>query len=168
MPVVIRYCHPMQPHNTILHLNSADETCHLAQALAPLLSPGDALLLSGGIGAGKTHFARCLILASLEVPEDVPSPTYTLIQTYPGQRGEIWHADLYRLNDAQEIDELGLIEAFTAAICLVEWPDRLGNQTPATALHLSFEDTHGDDTRELTLRWSDPVWTDRLKEVLHG
>jgi tRNA threonylcarbamoyladenosine biosynthesis protein TsaE len=152
----------------ILHLNSPDETCHLAQALAPMLLPGDVLLLSGGIGAGKTHFARCLILASLDVPEDVPSPTYTLVQTYPGQRGEIWHADLYRLSTAHEVDELGLRDAFTTAICLVEWPDRLEGQTPANALHLGFDDTQGDDTRTLTLTWTDPAWANRLKEVRGG
>lgn len=165
MPPLIRYCPPMQH---ILHLNSPDETCHLAQAIAPMLRPGDVLLLSGGIGAGKTHFARCLILASLDTPEDVPSPTYTLVQTYPGQRAEIWHADLYRLSTAHEVDELGLSDAFTTAICLVEWPDRLGDQTPENALHLGFDDTQGDDTRTLTLTWSGPVWATRLKEVLNG
>ncbi len=158
----------MQPHNTTLHLNSADETCQLAQAFAPVLRPGDVLLLSGGIGAGKTHFARCLILACLELPEDVPSPTYTLVQTYPGQWGEIWHADLYRLNDAHEIDELGLFAAFTSAICLVEWPDRLGAQAPAAALQLHFVDEAGNDTRRLTLSWACPAWADRLKVVLNA
>ncbi len=165
MPVVIRYCPPMQH---ILHLNSPDETCHLAQAFAPVLRPGDVLLLSGGIGAGKTHFARCLILASLDTPEDVPSPTYTLVQTYPGRWAEIWHADLYRLSTTTEVDELGLSDAFTTAICLVEWPDRLGGQTPANALHLGFEDGSGDETRTLTLTWNDPLWETRLKEVLNG
>jgi tRNA threonylcarbamoyladenosine biosynthesis protein TsaE len=158
----------MQQHRTFLHLNSPDETCQLAQALAPKLRPGDVLLLTGGIGAGKTHFARCLILASLEQPQDVPSPTYTLVQTYPGKSAEIWHADLYRLSDASEVDELGLTAAFTSAICLVEWPDRLGSQTPANALHLCFEDGQGDDTRILTLTWSDPAWDAKLKEVLHA
>ena len=157
----------MLQQTATLHLNSPDETCHLAETLAPLLRPGDVLLLTGSIGAGKTHFARCLILASLDVPEDVPSPTYTLVQTYPGQQAEIWHADLYRLSDAHEIDELGLTEAFTTAICLIEWPDRLGGQTPANALHLSFDDAQGDDTRVLTLTWSDLVWRDKLNEVLN-
>ena len=168
MPVAIRYCAAMQHHTASLHLNSPDETCHLAQALAPVLRPGDVLLLSGGIGAGKTHFARCLILASLEVPEDVPSPTYTLVQTYVGQTAEIWHADLYRLSNATEVDELGLIEAFTTAICLVEWPDRLGDQVPENALCLGFEDGPDDDTRKLTLTWTDPIWETRLKEVLNA
>ena len=165
---VIHYCCPMQNTGTTLHLNSPDETCQLARRFAHVLGPGDVLLLSGGIGAGKTHFARCLILASLDVPEDVPSPTYTLIQTYPGQQAEIWHADLYRLTDVNEVDELGLIQAFTTAICLVEWPDRLGDQTPANALHLSFEDTAQNDTRSLALNWSDPAWADRLKGVLNA
>ncbi len=168
MPLPIRYCAAMQHHTASLYLNSPDETCHLAQALAPVLRPGDVLLLSGGIGAGKTHFARCLILASLEAPEDVPSPTYTLVQTYAGQRAEIWHVDLYRLSTTTEVDELGLADAFATAICLVEWPDRLGDQMPANALHLCFEDGKGDDTRIVTLTWSDPAWDVTLKEVLNA
>ena len=69
----------------------------LAAALARRLVPGDTVLLEGDVGAGKTHFARGVILALLDVPEDIPSPTYTLVQTYDGRTGEIWHADLYRL-----------------------------------------------------------------------
>lgn len=149
-----------------LHLADPDQTCALAQALAPRLDPGDVLLLSGQIGAGKSHFARCLILASLETPEDVPSPTYTLVQSYPGRRGEIWHADLYRLTDISEIEELGLIDAFSSAICLVEWPDRLGDLAPDTALRLQLEAPAPDDTRVLSLSWSDPAWDTKLKGIL--
>jgi tRNA threonylcarbamoyladenosine biosynthesis protein TsaE len=149
-----------------LHLADPDQTCALARALAPRLDPGDVLLLSGQIGAGKSHFARCLILASLDTPEDVPSPTYTLVQSYPGRRGEIWHADLYRLTDISEIEELGLIDAFSDAICLVEWPDRLGDLAPGSALYLQLEAPAPDDTRVLSLSWSDPSWDQKLKGVL--
>lgn len=145
-----------------LELSSPDATCRIAQALAPRLRPGDVILLSGGIGAGKTHFARCLIQAALSVPEDVPSPTYTLVQTYPGRWADIWHADLYRLSGPAEIDELGLLEAFSAALCLVEWPDRLGDLAPADALAAHFADPHHDMRRSLTLAWSDPKWEGRL------
>lgn len=148
-----------------LPLSSPAETCALAERLAPRLGPGDVLLLSGGVGAGKTHFARCLIQSLLPVPEDVPSPTYTLVQTYPGPATEIWHADLYRLTDPAEIVELGLTEAFESAIALVEWPDRLGTLTPENALSLELGPGAGDKARLLTLRWSDPRWTDRLKGI---
>lgn len=148
-----------------LSLSSPAETCALARRLAPRLRPGDVLLLSGGVGAGKTHFARCLIQSLLPRPEDVPSPTYTLVQTYPGPVAEIWHADLYRLGDPAEIVELGLSEAFETAIVLVEWPDRLGALTPPDALSLELGPGAGDEARLLTLRWSDTRWTDRLKGI---
>ena len=151
-------------------LASPDATCALAHALAPRLRPGDTLLLSGGVGAGKTHFARCLIQALLLSPEDVPSPTYTLVQTYQGQGAEIWHADLYRLGDAMDLIELGLTEAFAEAICLIEWPDRLGDMSPPGALWLEFEplpNPGAEDHRLLRIAWQDDSWAQRLKEVLN-
>lgn len=155
----------MPEHARHLRLNSPDTTCGLARALAPGLGAGDVLLLSGPVGAGKTHFARCLIRALTTPDEDVPSPTYTLVQTYPGSGADIWHADLYRLADPAEIIELGLTEAFEDAIALVEWPDRLGDLAPETALHLDFSHGTGAETRHLTLHWSDPRWTRKIKTL---
>ncbi len=148
-------------------LQTPDETCDLARSLGPLLVPGDTVLLSGDVGAGKTHFARCLILSLLETPEDVPSPTYTLVQSYETPTAEIWHADLYRLTDICEVDELGLTQAFAEAICLVEWPDRLGKDVPDAALSLSLEAPSGDDRRVATLDWKDPRWDDKMRKVLN-
>ncbi|MEO3417116.1 tRNA (adenosine(37)-N6)-threonylcarbamoyltransferase complex ATPase subunit type 1 TsaE [Roseovarius sp. CAU 1744] len=150
-----------------LQLNSPDDTCALAQSLARVLGQGDTVLLSGDVGAGKTHFARCLILSLLEVPEDVPSPTYTLVQTYDGPTGDIWHADLYRLSDISEIDELGLTQAFVDAICLVEWPDRLGQYAPESALSLSLDVPSGDDRRTVRLEWDDARWDAKLRKALN-
>ena len=99
----------------------------LAARLAERLRPGDTLWLEGDLGAGKTHLARAIIRACLGAEgegQEIPSPTYTLVQTYDTPQGEIWHADLYRLSDPQEIVELGLTEALDTAICLVEWPGR--------------------------------------------
>jgi tRNA threonylcarbamoyladenosine biosynthesis protein TsaE len=148
-------------------LSSPDATCAFAQAMAPLLHAGDVLLLSGGVGVGKTHFARCLIQALLPAPEDVPSPTYTLVQTYPGKTAEIWHADLYRLSDPFEVIELGLTEAFFDAICLIEWPDRLADMAPDNALCLTFDPGEEDDQRLLRLSWSDANWSERVKGLCH-
>ena len=146
-----------------LDLPSPDATCAFAQRLAVRLNPGDVLLLSGEIGAGKTHFARCLIQSLLAAPEDVPSPTFTLVQVYETPTCEIWHADLYRLSSPDECVELGLAEAFETAICLVEWPDRLDDLTPPNALHLVFSDTAKDDSRVVSLDWSAPRWAPLLE-----
>lgn len=98
-------------------------------------------MLSGPVGAGKTHFARSIIQAMMARDgdvEDVPSPTFTLVQVYETSVGEVWHTDLYRLSHVDEITELGLEDAFDTAITLVEWPDRLGGVRPARNLDLTF------------------------------
>ena len=146
-------------------LSTPEETASLAARFGAALRPGDVLLLSGSIGAGKTHFARALIKSLLLVEEDVPSPTFTLVQVYDSTRGEIWHADLYRLSTADEAIELGLTEAFESAICLIEWADRLGTLAPPNALHLAFATTEEDDARTLTLTPGDG-WAPRLSELL--
>ena len=147
-----------------LTLADADATCDLAHRLAPRLKPGDTILLDGPIGAGKTHFARCMIQHLLDTPEDIPSPTFTLVQTYDSASGEVWHADLYRLGDPSEVIELGLADAFEAAICLVEWPDRLGPLAPSSALHLSLQPEGTGDLRTAHLTGN----TTRWQELLDG
>ncbi|WP_319825173.1 tRNA (adenosine(37)-N6)-threonylcarbamoyltransferase complex ATPase subunit type 1 TsaE [Thalassovita sp.] len=137
------------------------ETTAFAVALGQRLHAGDVILLEGDIGAGKTHFARGMIQSLLSEPEDVPSPTFTLVQVYDGPECEIWHADLYRLTDPNEAIELGLEEAFQSAICLVEWPERLATLVPADALTLSFA-VQPDDTRIMTAKGTSK-WERRLR-----
>ncbi len=120
-----------------LHLSDEQSTTRLAQRLAPLLVVGDTVLLDGPIGAGKTHFCRSLIQTRLGQAEDVPSPTFTLVQTYQADVA-IWHADLYRLTHPDEAQELGLEDAYVTAICLVEWPDRLGQHLPSDPIRISL------------------------------
>ncbi len=125
-----------------LSLPDADATAALAVALAPVLRPGDTLLLQGQLGAGKSHFARALIRALLGPGgerAEVPSPSFTLVQTYDTPRGEVWHADLYRLSDPQEMWELGLDMAMDEAICLIEWPDRIAPDWPGGAVCLRLD-----------------------------
>lgn len=153
---------------TTLHLTSSSpgDTADLARTIAPRLNRGDCILLSGHIGGGKTHFARSLIQSQLEQPEDVPSPTFTLVQTYPTPRFEIWHCDLYRLSHPDELFELGLTDAFENALCLIEWPDRLGDLAPPTALSLEFQASDTEGQRQITARYSDPRW-DFLRGIAH-
>ena len=143
-----------------LDLPDADATEGFGIAMARLLRAGDVLLLEGPIGAGKTHFARALIRARLGPSEDVPSPTFTLVQVY-GADPEIWHADLYRLTHPDEAIELGLEEAFETAICLIEWPERLGDLAPEKALFLQFSLVEAGASRRVHLRGA-ADWAPRL------
>lgn len=145
------------PPAVSLTLPHPEATERLARRLAPLLGPGDLVALSGGLGAGKSLFARALIgarLAALGRQEDVPSPSFTLVQTYDLGAVELWHADLYRLSGPDDLIELGLDAALPGAIALVEWPDRLGSLTPPRrlALELHFDaDPGADHVRHLTV-----------------
>jgi tRNA threonylcarbamoyladenosine biosynthesis protein TsaE len=155
----------------ILSLTAPDPetTAKLAARLGACLGAGDVVLLRGPVGAGKSHFARALIqsrLAALGRMEDVPSPTFTLVQTYDLDGVELWHADLYRLSNPRECDELGLIAAFDDAICLIEWPDRLGRLAPADALDLTLAPDL-QDGRVLTFAAQDPRWTPHLQALVN-
>lgn len=127
----------------------------VAARLAALLRLGDIVALSGDLGAGKTTFARG-VLRGLGWAGEVPSPTFTLVQPYD-TTPEVWHVDLYRLNDAVEADALGLFE--TDAALLIEWPERLGARLPPEALRLQLAGA-GGATRTLT--WEVPrAWEGR-------
>jgi tRNA threonylcarbamoyladenosine biosynthesis protein TsaE len=147
-------------------LSSPEQTAAFAARLGACLTAGDTVLLEGSIGAGKTHFARSLIQSRLPLPEDVPSPTFTLVQTYEADGVEIWHSDLYRLTSPDEVIELGLVDAFETAICLVEWPDRLGDLAPRDALTMRFAQGDSEDKRDISLTWEDGKWSSRLNGVL--
>lgn len=144
------------------HLTDEAATAAFATRMAPLLTVADTLLLEGDIGAGKSAFARALIRARLGRMEDVPSPTFTLVQTYEATDGDIWHCDLYRLTHPDEALELGLEEAFETAICLIEWPDRLGDAAPANALHLAF--SAAKDGHHVVVSGPD-AWAERLRDL---
>ena len=148
-----------------LILNGPLETKALALKIRENLQNGDIVLLKGEIGAGKSHFARSLIQAAMDKVEDVPSPTFTLVQTYDTLVGSIWHADLYRLSDQSEVFELGLIDAFGNDIVLIEWPDRLGYLEPQDALTIELVILE-NDKREVIFSTSSCVWEARLEKTL--
>lgn len=153
----------MANSNLKIHLADAEATANLASILAQNVQSGDTVLLLGEVGAGKTHFARSFIKSLLTVDEDVPSPTFTLVQTYDTVIGEVWHSDLYRLSAEQEIEELGLFDAMIEAVCLIEWPDRLGSYTPTDALHIELTPSSTLDSRVLIAQWDDPKWDAKTK-----
>jgi len=157
----------MAHRHAALTFNSEDETARFAAKLGAILRPGDTVLLDGDIGAGKTFLARSLIQSLQDNPEDVPSPTFTLIQTYETSAGEVWHSDLYRIGTTDELEELGLFDAFETAICLVEWPDRLGDQTPTDALKIQMTaDPQTVDQRHITIEGPKTKWGDRISNLL--
>jgi len=123
----------------VLDLPDPEATEALGRKLSLRARAGDVILLEGPIGAGKSCLARAFIRARLGEAEEVPSPTFTLVQVYEADGAEIWHADLYRLTHPDEVWELGLDDAFTSAISLVEWPDRLGAHVPPDALRIGLD-----------------------------
>jgi tRNA threonylcarbamoyladenosine biosynthesis protein TsaE len=134
------------------------DTAALGGQIAAVLRPGDVIALSGDLGAGKTSLARAII-AALGWAGDVPSPTYTLVQSYdpPDVRVPVWHIDLYRIEQPDDADALGLFE--TDAALLIEWPERLGARLPPEALKLHLSGS-GDAPRRLT--WEPaPSWEGR-------
>jgi tRNA threonylcarbamoyl adenosine modification protein YjeE len=152
-----------------VELDSLEATEAVGRALAPRLGRGDVVTLAGPLGAGKTALARALIgarLAALGRPEEVPSPSFTLVQTYDLGALDLWHVDLYRLGDPSELAELGLEDAFAAAIVLVEWPERLGPLRPERALDAAMSlHPQRDEGRTLRLTARGPGW-DWLAEAL--
>jgi len=145
-----------------LTLALADEaaTETLGRRLASFARPGDVIALEGPLGAGKTTLARAFIRHLTSPTEDVPSPTFTLVQTYRGTSGTIWHFDLFRLSRPDEALELGIEDALADGIVLIEWPERLGNALPARRLGLRIEPGAEDDSRRAVLVGA--AWDARL------
>jgi tRNA threonylcarbamoyladenosine biosynthesis protein TsaE len=140
----------------------------LARALAGMAGPGDVIALAGDLGVGKTSFARAFINA-LPAPwgtagggegdeEEVPSPTFTLVQVYERAPAPVWHVDLYRIEQPEEAEELGLEDAFASAITLIEWPERLGGRLPADRLDLRLSYGDAPDARRAVLQAHGGWW----------
>ncbi len=155
------------PLTLVLDLPDEAATAALAAHLAARAQRGDILALQGPLGSGKTSFARAFIQAFTGANE-VPSPTFTLVETYaaPG-KPPVWHVDLYRLNTPEEALELGIEEAFTDAVSLIEWPERLGDWLPREALRLSLDDGPSANARRARLVVP-ASWADRLADLVHG
>lgn len=143
---------PRRPRRA-MRLADAAATAALARALAPSVRRGDMICLRGALGAGKTTFARALIRAvGQDEALEVPSPTFTLVQTYATSRVRLYHVDLYRLDDFAATAELGIDDMLGDGVVVVEWPERLGGTLPAARLDLAIEETLSRETlsRETT------------------
>jgi tRNA threonylcarbamoyladenosine biosynthesis protein TsaE len=140
-------------------------TAALAVGLSRLLRTGDVVTLRGDLGAGKTAFARALIRALGDPDEDVPSPTFTLVQTYDVAPAPVWHFDLYRLGGPDEVIELGWDEVRADGIALIEWPDRLGTLLPADRLDLALSFVDGEPTARRAILTGHGLWADRLQSL---
>jgi tRNA threonylcarbamoyladenosine biosynthesis protein TsaE len=126
--------------------HSQDETADVGRTLASKLVAGSVLLLVGDLGAGKTALVRGLAEGLGVPPEDVSSPTFTLMQEYRGGRVPLIHVDLYRLNDAREIDELGLEELGLDSVLAIEWAEKLPRRI-ADAIEVRIDHGEGDERR---------------------
>ncbi len=144
-------------------ISLADEaaTQALGRGLASILRPGEAICLTGPLGAGKSTLARALVRALTTPDEDVPSPTFTLVQFYDGRDFPVAHFDLYRLSDPDEAYEIGLDEALEGGAALIEWPQRLEGRLPAD--RLDIEITIEGDGRAARLT-PHGAWKDRPLE----
>jgi tRNA threonylcarbamoyladenosine biosynthesis protein TsaE len=147
-------------------LTDLDATRRLAEALASICTNGDIIALHGNLGAGKTSFSRFFIHA-MGVDEEVPSPTFTLVQTYPltGHDAEaIWHFDLYRIGNPAEAYELDIEDAFDTGISLIEWPENLGELMPEQHLKISLDFGEKEDARTAAIEIS-RNWVERMAPV---
>lgn len=146
IPRFARYKKRMQIHET----SSEQETAAIAAHEARKAKIGDVYCLSGTLGAGKSSFARAFIRGLCGQDTDVPSPTFTLVQTYDSPAGPIWHFDLYRLKDPDEVFEIGWEDALSTGICLIEWPEKAGHNIPAMTKNISIDIT-GDTGRRIII-----------------
>lgn len=135
--------------------HTEDDTAALAAEIANNARPGDIICLSGDLGTGKTVFARAFIRALAGTDTEVPSPTFTLLQTYETRNGPLRHFDLYRIQDSEEIFELGWEEDLNGTITLVEWPQRLGPCLPPRRTDIVFKPGATPESRIITVTHHD-------------
>ena len=120
---------------------SEKETIAFAKKFAKTLKGDEVIALWGTLGMGKTVFAKAVIQELSGRKEDVPSPTFTLLQTYDTPLGEVFHFDFYRLKSPEEAYEIGIEDAFESGISLIEWPEKIGGLLPKRAINIYFEIT---------------------------
>jgi tRNA threonylcarbamoyladenosine biosynthesis protein TsaE len=168
MPATLSNPDPGDLMRIDIDLPSPAATDRLASALARLARPRDVIALTGDLGAGKTHFARGFIQALAPDVGEVPSPTFTLVQSYAARTDsgpvEIWHFDLYRLKSAEEAYDLAIEEAFAEGVSLIEWPGKLGSLLPSRRLDVVLEILPDGVARRAAVSGG-AAWRDRLEKL---
>lgn len=142
--------------------HTEEDTAKLGQRVAQIAQKGDIFALEGTLGMGKSVFCRAFI-QSLVGNTEVPSPTFTLLQTYDAPDFEIYHFDLYRLKDPDEIFELGMEEAMYQGVCLIEWPEKMGGYLPRRAITVQI--TPKEDGRLFEFFASEPERKKRFGQL---
>lgn len=138
-----------------IDITNLDNMQRFAERVAKATKKGDIVLLKGDLGSGKTTFARFFIHALSHTKEDVPSPTFTLLQTFETEHFDIWHFDLYRLERVEDVYMLGIEDAFGEAVCLIEWPEIIEENLPGNVFSITFEFA-GEGARKVAV--SDDNW----------
>lgn len=144
-------------------LHNIADTAKLATQLSRHVEKGDVLALRGDLGAGKTAFSRYFIQAFLGEKTEVPSPTFTLLQTYDTPSFSLWHFDLYRLSRAEEALELGIEDAFNEGVSLIEWPEIITTLLPEDWLEITLEAGKTEDERKISFI-GHGKWRERLEQ----
>lgn len=145
-------------------IHTLEDTQRFAKSLAPLLRPKDIILLRGDLGLGKTTLTRAIINEIGLQAEEVPSPTFTLLQTYDTKCGPLYHFDFYRIRKPEEIYELGIEDAYAYGITLIEWGEKMGPLEPVKRALIIDMSMHGEE-RTFAVYSSNPVWQDRIKAL---
>jgi tRNA threonylcarbamoyladenosine biosynthesis protein TsaE len=162
---------PMIRRESAAHIDLPDlaATAAFGRRLAGLLRQGDVVALKGGLGVGKTTLARAIVAGLSPEAEDVPSPTFTLVQTYPAALSdgpaELWHFDLYRLDRPDQVYELGIEDALADGVSLIEWPELAAGLLPKERLlTIELQIANGEARRALIQGGA--AWRDRLPGLL--
>ena len=151
----------------MIELTDETATCAFAACLASEASAGDVIGLSGALGAGKTAFARAFIRALTRPDEIVPSPTFTLMQHYDAAQLAIYHYDLYRVEFAAEVQELGFEDAMANGVSLIEWPERALIPYTENRLDIFIEEVSGAGAEKRSLKIKVGAgWTERFQTLL--